>query len=87
MATYALENAQIEEVLIRRVLPGGNQTYERKPYVLIKYDDNQTYLEPRNASPYLSHGVMTHTDAESTGVTANQLIVDTPPYNGIHEFH
>lgn len=85
MATFTRESAVIEEVYIRRLLPGGKEVYIRQPYNLVTYDDQTGDLIEPISTPGLSD--MTARDAESADVIKTQRILDRPPYNEVFEMH
>ena len=82
MATFERSTADIKAVYVRRLLPGGNQTYDRLPYNLVTYDDGTSGIEGIS-EPHLSD--MTPRDAEGQHDTPEIFITDKPPYRGVNE--
>lgn len=75
----------IEEVYLRRLLPGGKEVYIRQPYNLVTYDDQTGDLIEPVSVPALSE--MTARDAESIDVLPTWRILDRPPYPEVFEMH
>lgn len=84
MATFSREKAIIEQVYLRRIVPGG-EYYEREPYDLVTYDDNSgTYLEPICALGYGAEA-KTWNDMKTFGEVARFRILDSPPFNEVQQ--
>ena len=83
MAVYNREDAKIQEVYVRRVLPNGDNNYRRLAFNLITYDDGTTYIEP---VPTVNHD-QTWEGMNSVATDAEFLILDAPPFSGVTEIH
>jgi hypothetical protein len=83
MAQFTREGAKIQEVYVRRVLPGGQQKYLRLPFNLIEYDDaSGVYVEP---IPTTGLVPWTFGDVNTAATDGDFLILDKQPFDGITE--
>ena len=84
MATFARENAKVQEVYyLRRVGPDVIK-YERQPFNLITFDDDSgQYIEP---APLLAFEDCTWSDKYDLSLVPEQLILDKPvSFTGVTE--
>lgn len=81
MATFITETKTTQRVYLRRYLTGDREKYVRQPYNLVRYDDNNQYVEPENYST----GVYQWGDIKPEAETSTALIVDVHPFAGVTE--
>jgi hypothetical protein len=83
MAQFTRSGAKIQEVYIRRVLPGGQEKYLRAPYNLVEYDDaSGQYVEP---IPTTGLVPLTYGDVNDASTDGEFLILDSHPFSGVTE--
>lgn len=81
MATFLRETAIVQEPHLRRLLAGDREKLVRLPFNLVRYDDNNQYVEPLN----YSIGSFQWADNNPEVTNVSMLVVDVPPFSGVTE--
>lgn len=82
MADYSREKTVTSELYLHRLLSGGQQSYTKLPYNLVRLDDGTEYIEPVNTL-VLSPRTWIEDHPPSASVTP--MYIDLPPGSGVTE--